>query len=87
MYEHAAYFRGGPPTAAHMGIYKDWGQGQWGLTLTGNVQLDKSHLTIGRDMVIPDVPDESTLRPFQDLAEAIRGGLGGSLIPPAERSL
>ena len=82
MYEHAANFRGGPPNTAHMGMYKNWGQGQWGLILTGNVQVDKSHLTIGRDMVIPDVLDESTLRPFIDLAEAIHGGPGGVVDPP-----
>ena len=82
MYEHAANFRGGPPNVAHIGMYKNWGQGQWGIILTGNVQVDKSHLTIGRDMVVPDVLDESSLRPFRDLAEAIHGGPGGVIDLP-----
>jgi len=79
MYEHAANFRGGPPTAAHIEMYKNWGKGRWGFVLTGNIQVDKYHLTLGRDMVIPDVLNEATLRPFKDLAEAIHGGPDGTV--------
>jgi 2,4-dienoyl-CoA reductase-like NADH-dependent reductase (Old Yellow Enzyme family) len=86
MYEHAANFRGGPPNPAHIGMYKNWSRGRWGLILTGNIQVDKSHLTIGRDMVIPDVITETTLRPFRDLAEAIHGGPGG-VAEPFHRAL
>lgn len=86
MYEHAANFLGGPPNAAHVGMYKNWGQGQWGLILTGNIQVDKSHLTIGRDMIIPEVFNESTLRPFKDLADAIHGGPDGA-VDPSHRAL
>ena len=86
MYEHAANFRGGPPTAAHIGMYKNWGRGRWGLVLTGNIQVDKSHLTLGRDMVIPDVLDKTTLQPFKDLAEAIHGGPDGA-VDPSHRAL
>ncbi|KAF9652327.1 FMN-linked oxidoreductase [Thelephora ganbajun] len=86
MYEHAASFFGGPPNATHIGMYKNWGQGRWGLVLTGNVQVDKSHLTIGRDMIIPDVLNETTLRPFKDLAEAIHGGSDG-VVDPSHRAL
>jgi len=81
MYEHAANFRGGPPNPAHFEMYKNWGQGRWGLVFTGNVQVDRSHLTIGRDMVMPDVFNETTLRPFKDLAEAIHGGPNGAADP------
>lgn len=86
MYEHAANFRGGPPNAVHMGMYKNWSQGGWGLILTGNIQVDRSHMTLGRDMVIPDVLDEATLRPFKNLAEAIHGGSDGD-IDPSRRTL
>ena len=82
MYEHAANFRGGPPNATHIGMYKNWGGGRWGLVITGNVQIDKSHLTMGRDMVIPDVLNETTLQPFRDLADAIHGGPDGVINPP-----
>ena len=81
MYEHAANFRGGPPNAAHIEMYKNWGQGRWGLVFTGNVQVDKSHLTVGRDMVMPEVFNEITLQPFKYLAEAIHGGPDGIVDP------
>lgn len=81
MYEHAANFRGGPPNAAHIGMYKNWGRGRWGVVITGNIQVDKSHLTIGRDMVIPDSLNKTTLQPFKDLAEAIHGGPDGAVDP------
>ena len=68
-----------------MRMYKDWGKGQWGLILTGNVQVDRSHLTIGRDVVIPDALGESALRPSRGLAEAIHGGPGGVIDPLTER--
>ena len=86
MYEHAANFRGGPPNATHIGMYKNWGGGRWGLVITGNVQIDKSHLTMGRDMVIPDVLNEITLQPFRDLADAIHGGPDG-VVNPSHRTL
>jgi len=86
MYEHAAKFRGGPPNAAHIEMYKNWGQGRWGLVFTGNVQVDKSHLTVGRDMVMPDVFNETTLQPFKDLAGAIHGGPNGA-VDPSHRTL
>jgi 2,4-dienoyl-CoA reductase-like NADH-dependent reductase (Old Yellow Enzyme family) len=58
-------------------MYKNWGKGRWGLVITGNIQVDKYHLTIGRDVVIPDVLNETTLQSFKDLAEAIHGGPDG----------
>ena len=86
MYEHAADFRGGLPNATHIEMYKNWGKGRWGLVITGNIQVDKSHLTLGRDMVIPAVLNEATLQPFKDLAEAIHGGPDGA-IDPSHRTL
>ena len=61
---------------------RNWGHGRWGLILTGNIQVGKPHLTIGGDMVIPDVPNESTLWPFRDLAGAIHGGPDGVVDSP-----
>ena len=86
MYEHAANFRGGPPNATHIEVYKNWGKGRWGLVLTGNVQVDRSHLTVGRDMVMPDVFNVTTLQPFKDLAEAIHGGPDG-VVDSSRRTL
>ena len=69
-----------------MRIYKNWGQGQWGLVLTGNVQVDKFHLTLGRDVIVPDVLNETTIQPFRDLAEAIHGDPSAT-INPSHRTL
>ena len=81
---HAGNFRGGPPNTAHLELYKNWGRGLWGVISTGNIQVDKSHLAVGRDMFVPDVFNETTLQPFKDLAEAIHRGPdgGGRSLPP-----
>lgn len=73
MYEHLASFGGGPPTGAHIGLYALWGIGGWGMVMTGNVQIDSGHLTLGRDLLLPFVLDESSIRPFLGLARAIHG--------------
>lgn len=86
MYEHAAEAKGSPPTATHIGMYSNWGGGGWGLVFTGNAQVDKNHLALGRDMLIPDSLDDESLQPFKDLAEAIHGGPDGSL-DPSRRAL
>ena len=84
MYAPAANFRGGPPNTAHLELYKNWGRGRWGVISAGNIQVDKSRLTVGRDMFVPDVFNETTLQPFKDLAEAIHRGpdAGSRSLPP-----
>jgi 2,4-dienoyl-CoA reductase-like NADH-dependent reductase (Old Yellow Enzyme family) len=73
MYEHLASFGGGPPTGAHTGLYALWGFGGWGMVVTGNIQIDSGHLTLGRDLLLPRVLDEDSVRPFLGLARAIHG--------------
>lgn len=80
MYEHSAGFLGGPPNKHHFFLYDRWGSGDWGMVLTGNVQVSRSHLSLGRDIVLPSPPPSSSssippqeLEPYTLLASAIHG--------------
>lgn len=74
MYEHSAAFLGGPPNDAHLALYSAWSKGDWGMIITGNVQVSPTHLSLGRDMVIPTDVTPGSVRPFAELASAIHGG-------------
>jgi 2,4-dienoyl-CoA reductase-like NADH-dependent reductase (Old Yellow Enzyme family) len=71
MYEHLASFRGGPPNHYHYRLYSLWAKHNWGMVVTGNVQVCASHLTLGRDMVMPSIITEDTVKPFRALAAAM----------------
>lgn len=43
------------------------------MVITGNVQISNSHLTLGRDLVVPEQLDEASLKPYQTLAKYIKG--------------
>ncbi|KAA1472477.1 FMN-linked oxidoreductase [Dentipellis sp. KUC8613] len=73
MYEHMASLFGGPPNDRHFGLYSQWSRGDWGMVITGNVQVSHRHLTLGRDIVIPRSLTENSLDPFRKLALAMRG--------------
>ncbi|KIO14080.1 hypothetical protein M404DRAFT_120904, partial [Pisolithus tinctorius Marx 270] len=73
MYEHLSNFSGGPPNIYHFALYSEWAKHGWGMVITGNVQVDKHHLTLGRDMVVPNVLNDETLAPFKRLAQVIHG--------------
>lgn len=75
MYEHMSNFCGGPPNEAHFELYSRWSKGEWGMICTGNVQVSKDHLTLGRDMVVPENITPETVEPFKRLADAIHGEL------------
>lgn len=84
LYEHLATFLGGPPNPYHLRLYSEWAKHGWGMIITGNVQVDRRHLTLGRDIVIPTELTAETLKPFKKLAQAIHNdaeatedGLGG----------
>ncbi|KAI0302385.1 hypothetical protein B0F90DRAFT_1925132 [Multifurca ochricompacta] len=72
MYEHMASLFGGPPNANHLALYSLWSQGGWGMIVTGNVQVSRDHLTLGRDMIIPQTVDSDTLRCYEALAGTMR---------------
>ena len=79
MYEHMATLFGGLPNAHHLALYNLWSQGGWGMILTGNVQVSRDHLTLGRDMVVPETITSDTLHSYKELARAMR--------PISERNL
>ncbi|KAF8830510.1 hypothetical protein HHX47_DHR2001175 [Lentinula edodes] len=73
MYEHLSSILGGPPNDFHYELYSAWSKHDWGMIMTGNVQVSKQHLTLGRDMVVPKVLTNQTIQPFQQLAQVIHG--------------
>jgi 2,4-dienoyl-CoA reductase-like NADH-dependent reductase (Old Yellow Enzyme family) len=74
MYEHLAKLHGGPPNQFHYALYSKWAEYNWGMVITGNVQVSSTHLTLGRDLVLPKVVSDDTLKPFSRLLSSIRGG-------------
>ncbi|KAG7094954.1 hypothetical protein E1B28_005755 [Marasmius oreades] len=76
LYEHLSHLLGGPPNEYHFALYSTWSKANWGMILTGNVQVSRTHLTLGRDMVVPSVLDEKGLHPYRKLAEVIHEGDG-----------
>lgn len=79
MYEHMATLFGGLPNAHHFALYNLWSQGGWGMIITGNVQVSRDHLTLGKDMVIPETITSDTLHSYNTLARTMR--------PVSERNL
>ncbi|KAF8914045.1 hypothetical protein CPB84DRAFT_1861255 [Gymnopilus junonius] len=74
MYEHLASFYGGLPNDYHLRLYSEWAKHGWGMVVTGNVQVAKDHLTLGRDLVLPESLDSEELsEPFRKLAAVIHG--------------
>ena len=73
MYEHLADLFGGAPNDAHLTLYRRWAESRWGMIITGNVQVCPKHLTLGADMVIPNVLSEESLTPWKTLANAMKG--------------
>ncbi|KAF9234260.1 hypothetical protein BU15DRAFT_52824 [Melanogaster broomeanus] len=71
LYEHLAKIYGGLPNEYHMGLYAEWAKYDWGMIITGNVQVSRDHLTLGRDIVVPVLINEETLAPFKKLARTI----------------
>jgi 2,4-dienoyl-CoA reductase-like NADH-dependent reductase (Old Yellow Enzyme family) len=73
MYEHMATFLGGPPNEHHFSLYSKWAKSGWGMVITGNVQVSSTHLTLGRDMTLPDDNSEDSIQPFEELASSMHG--------------
>ncbi|KAI0090298.1 hypothetical protein BDY19DRAFT_764453 [Irpex rosettiformis] len=74
LYEHLSTFWGGPPNTDHLGLYSHWAYGGWGMVLTGNIQVKGDHLTLGRDLAVPqDVDSQQAQKPFRELAGVIHG--------------
>lgn len=72
MYEHLSRLFGGPPNELHHSLYSKWSQHGWAMIITGNVQVCPYHLSLGRDMVVPQILTERTIAPFKALSAAMR---------------
>ena len=73
MYEHLASLFGGPPNSYHYDLYSEWAKHQWGMIVTGNVEVSADHLSLGRDITIPEHITDENLVPFKKLSAAIHG--------------
>jgi 2,4-dienoyl-CoA reductase-like NADH-dependent reductase (Old Yellow Enzyme family) len=73
MYEHLASLFGGPPNSYHFNLYSEWAKHQWGMIVTGNVEVSADHLSLGRDITIPEHITDENLVPFKKLSAAIHG--------------
>ncbi|KAJ3742702.1 hypothetical protein DFH05DRAFT_1501862 [Lentinula detonsa] len=73
MYEHLSSILGGPPNKIHYALYSAWSEHNWGMIITGNVQISREHLSLGRDMVVPKILTDKTIQPFRKLARIIHG--------------
>ena len=71
MYEHMAALFGGPPNARHYALYEKWANAGWGIVMTGNVQVDSRHVSLGRDIIVPRILTDDAVRPFRELARVI----------------
>ncbi|KAF8069081.1 hypothetical protein FPV67DRAFT_1414625 [Lyophyllum atratum] len=76
MYEHLAGFTGGPPNKHHYSLYSKWAEFDWGMVITGNVQVSNTHLTLGRDIILPRDLSEESLRPFKQWVSSMQGSSG-----------
>ncbi|KAJ7288288.1 hypothetical protein C8J57DRAFT_1279760 [Mycena rebaudengoi] len=73
LYEHLAKLHGGPPNNWHSTLYSNWANHDWGMIITGNVQVSPHHLSLARDLVIPAELSVESVRPFKELAAAMHG--------------
>jgi 2,4-dienoyl-CoA reductase-like NADH-dependent reductase (Old Yellow Enzyme family) len=73
LYEHLAKLHGGPPNNWHRTLYSNWANHDWGMIITGNVQVSPHHLSLARDLVIPAELSIESVRPFKELAAAMHG--------------
>jgi 2,4-dienoyl-CoA reductase-like NADH-dependent reductase (Old Yellow Enzyme family) len=87
MYEHLTTLFGGPPNIRHFRLYSEWAKHDWGIVLTGNVQVVPDHLTLGRDVVLPrdlSNPRDEDLHPFRRLADIIHSVGGNARDKPSK---
>ncbi|EGO29760.1 hypothetical protein SERLADRAFT_365771 [Serpula lacrymans var. lacrymans S7.9] len=66
-YEHL----GNTPNPYHFALYSEWAQNDWGMIITGNVQVSPTHLSLGYDMIVPRTITQETLKAFKRLSGVI----------------
>lgn len=61
-------------------MYRRWARENWGMVITGNVQVSRTHIGLGRDVIIPEVFSDEALQPYRHWAAIIHGDTGDSAI-------
>ncbi|KAK0546098.1 hypothetical protein OC845_004757, partial [Tilletia horrida] len=56
MAEMLAHLGGSPPTQPLLNLYRQWANGGWGMIITGNVAVERTHLGMPFDISLPHVP-------------------------------
>ncbi|EPQ32228.1 uncharacterized protein PFL1_00425 [Pseudozyma flocculosa PF-1] len=92
MEEMLAQMGGGPPTPAHLELYRSWARGGWGMVITGNVAIDNTHLGTPFDVTTP--PDSANAaerqrfkQAFKLYADAVTGRDQADVVPSSQRPL
>ncbi|KAK7047323.1 hypothetical protein VNI00_006554 [Paramarasmius palmivorus] len=83
MYEHLASMFGGLPNEHHYTLYSNWSSFGWGMIMTGNVQVSPTHLSLGRDLIVPRTLSEECVSRYRKLADCIHGGHQAGPVPLA----
>ncbi|KAJ7136565.1 hypothetical protein C8R44DRAFT_359882 [Mycena epipterygia] len=73
LYEHLGALFGGPPNRFHLELYSKWSAYDWGMIFTGNVQVSSDHICLARDLILPRMLSEESVKPFKALAAAMHG--------------
>lgn len=75
--EMLSTFGGGKPNADVFRLYRAWADGGWGMIITGNVGVDRKHIGIMFDVVMPeegnDAREAEYLAEFVKYARATKG--------------
>ena len=64
----------GAPNLEHQRLYRAWSRCGVGLTITGNVQIDRNHLERPGNVILEREPDANTRAAFTGWADAAREG-------------
>ena len=68
--EMLSTFGGGKPNADVFRLYRAWADGGWGMIITGNVGVDRKHIGIMFDVVMPEEGNDA--REAEYLAEFVK---------------
>ncbi|WVQ97108.1 hypothetical protein IAU59_004218 [Kwoniella sp. CBS 9459] len=69
---------GGPPRAGHFELYRRWADGNWGMIISGNVQVDPRHLASPHDLTIRQTA--SDLKTYTKLASIVHAADRSTLL-------
>ncbi|KAK0561419.1 hypothetical protein OC844_003215 [Tilletia horrida] len=83
MAEMLAQLGGSPPTPALLNLYRQWAEGGWGMIITGNVAVERSHLGMPFDVSLPHAPAPPVLSAAPGRARGKREGASTTAMWPS----